>query len=405
MPFREILEEPAERAPKRKRGAGKGGKFFVLVPADWQRLYAVQSANRLNLALAYLVLLAGTGADHRLTKWSTTAVSGYTGMRKEAARTAIAELVAHKFAQRATTWTPAKPHHIMTACKSDADPIFLPVALVTGLTGADTPMLCRVRETGDPLVLRLLIDLYGAVTTDAPYAVSIAAMRGYHDKGEPAEKALEVGAHAIWDLASLTATQSLTLDRARYVKKGEERNKAFWDRVELLNKLGATYREPWLCSSADDDADPIFPLTAEAKVGTFADTAARTLLVGCENEREWKSEMHEGPLVALPAHYRPPAILWLTKMRIEADTPGRRGAYGERERIIAHWIEQYARLDAEAASRVFSNPLRTQPSRLLSVERPHQGPQGDQGCQITAELWSSLVKSTPNCRLAPADEW
>ena len=32
----------------------------------------------MNLALAYLVLLAGTGADHRLTKWSTGAVSEHT---------------------------------------------------------------------------------------------------------------------------------------------------------------------------------------------------------------------------------------------------------------------------------------------------------------------------------------
>ena len=46
-------------------------------------------------------------------------------------------------------------------------PIFLPVGLVTGLTGADTSMLCRMRETGDVLALRLLIDLYGEVTLDA----------------------------------------------------------------------------------------------------------------------------------------------------------------------------------------------------------------------------------------------
>jgi len=118
-------------------------------------------------------------------------------------------------------------------------PIFLPVGLVTGLTGADTSMLCRMRETGDVLALRLLIDLYGEVTLDAPYAVAIPAMRGYADQPETAEKALEMGAHAIWELAEMTASQSVSLDRKRYLAKGEANTK-FWDRVRLLGKVGAT---------------------------------------------------------------------------------------------------------------------------------------------------------------------
>lgn len=371
--------EPEAKPAKRKRGEGRGGRFFVLDRAQWDKVFKASARNRMNLALTYLVLLAGTGADHRLTKWSTGAIHEYTGMRKDAAREAIAELIAAKIIERAPSWTSAYPHYNILPPKGEIDPIFLPVALVTGLTGSDTSMLFRLRETGDPLALRLLIDLYGNVTTDAPYAVAIPALRGFQDKEPPAELALEMGAHAIWELSPPRVTQAEALERSRYVEKGEDRGAPFWNRIEVLRKVGAIYAEPWLCSSSGADADPIFPLRGEDKVAEFADLAARLLLVGQYDEREWKSEAHPGQLVVLPAHHGPPAILSLTKLRVEPDTSGRRGAYGERVRIVSHWIEQYARLADDARQGNYSNPLRTQPARSVDAERPHQGHQGDQG--------------------------
>ncbi len=110
----------------------------------------------------------------------------------------------------------------------------------------------------------------------------------------------------------------------------------------------------------------------DSQLQEFADAAARALLVGQYSEREWKSEAHPRALVVLPVHHQMPAVLWLTKLRIEADTPGRRGAYGERQRIIAHWIEQYDRLAREAAAGIYANPLRTQPAKASS-EAPAEG--------------------------------
>ncbi len=374
-----------ETAPKRKRGEGTGGRFFVLDRGQWEKIWTIPTANRMNLALAYLVLLAGTGADHRMTKWSTNSISDHTGMRKDAARTAIGELLTAKLIERAPTWTATFPHHHITAGKAkaeaEAEVIFLPVGLVTGLTGTDTSILCRMRETGDPLLLRLLIDLYGAVTTDAPFAVALPKMRWYRDttNGEAAaEKALEMGAHAIWELADVFTRQSEGLERSHYLVKGEKAPK-FWDRLQLLEKTGAIYWEPWLCSSATADADPIYPLTPDDKVKAWADLAARQLLTGAAGEREWKSDAHPGTLAVLPVHHQSPAIQYLMRLRIEADTPGRRGAYGERTRIVGHWIEQYDRLAKEAAKGQFSNPLRTQPSKASEGGRPHQGNQGHQG--------------------------
>src|SRR3546814_19565879 len=49
---------------------------------SWQ----VETGNRLNLVTAFIVLLAGTGSDHQITKWSAKACEQHTGMGKPRAK-------------------------------------------------------------------------------------------------------------------------------------------------------------------------------------------------------------------------------------------------------------------------------------------------------------------------------
>jgi hypothetical protein len=169
---------------------------------------------------------------------------------------------------------------------------------------------------------------------------------------------------------------------SRYTAKGDERT--FFTRLDALMKIGAIFREPWLCSSGGADADPIHPLLPDSDLATWADDAARRLLVGLNDERSWKSEEHPGTLVVLPVHHQMPAIQEVTRMRVEADTPGRRGAYGERSRIIAHWTGEYGRLEEEAGRGQFSNPVRTQVAEGEHNRSAHQGNQGHQGLSRTS---------------------
>lgn len=81
-------------AEKRVRGKGRGSNFFALGHEVKDQLWSMPTTNRLNLVIAYLVLLAGTGSDHRLTKWSAKACEEYTGLGKPRAKHAIGELVA-----------------------------------------------------------------------------------------------------------------------------------------------------------------------------------------------------------------------------------------------------------------------------------------------------------------------
>ena len=150
---------------KHERGAGRGSLFFALDRALWLRLWTLETVNRLNFVIAYLVLLAGTGADHRLSKWSAKAIEVYVGIGKPRGQRAIQELVDHGLIEHTEASTRMAPQYRLPALDPDADPIFLPVQLITGLAG-ETPILRRIRETGDPLALRMLIDLYGEIQVD-----------------------------------------------------------------------------------------------------------------------------------------------------------------------------------------------------------------------------------------------
>src|SRR3546814_4933981 len=80
-------------------------------------------------------------------------------MGKPRAKVAIDELIQHGFVARTERSTKLYPQYRLQPIPLDSDPIFLPVALVTGIE-AEASMLRRVRETGDALLLRMLVDLY-----------------------------------------------------------------------------------------------------------------------------------------------------------------------------------------------------------------------------------------------------
>src|SRR3546814_14477237 len=79
----------------RIRGKGRGGNFLAIDRSAWERLWQVETGNRLNLVTAFIVLLAGTGSDTQLTKWSAKACEQHTGMGKPWAKVASDELNPH----------------------------------------------------------------------------------------------------------------------------------------------------------------------------------------------------------------------------------------------------------------------------------------------------------------------
>lgn len=108
-------------------------------------------------ALAFLVMARGSGADNVTTKWSSKAIQARLKIGRDNANGAIDALEDADLAEQ-TGDNPRRPTYRLD---KEGDLIWLPNALVDGVVGAEHPFV-RIRQHGDVMTLRLLIDLYGA---------------------------------------------------------------------------------------------------------------------------------------------------------------------------------------------------------------------------------------------------
>lgn len=340
-----------EELPKKStRGKGRGSSFFVLSRAKWDLLSRVEADNPLVLRLVYLCLLAGTGADQRLSKWSVKACEEYLGIGKPRARVAIEKLIEAKLISRTDASTALKPQYEFAQLTDQDEPIFLPVQMVTGF-GSETPVLRRIRETGDCLALLMLIDLYGLVEQDKPFGLPLRVLRLVPKSSEC--RKIECGANTLWALSSdvgqLNASGDWVKAHATKGKSSSEIYADFWDRIGLLRQIGVINHELWLFESEDLDAEPMFPI--DPKGGIFGENeldaqelAAAILdasfsIIG---DRHYLHEKYADCfLVPLPSHHTCPAIRGVFRMRVDADTPARRLSYGRKVQAIMAATETY----------------------------------------------------------------
>jgi hypothetical protein len=162
------------------------GNFFAVDCRAW---HYVCGLGGINPATAYLVQACGTGADNRTTAWSTNAVEEYTPIARSRAKAAITRLLETHASKQISggrhpryKLTPAHEiPEIVKAARTWDDPddffaddppnpvskdpqwIWLPNEIVTS-TGAvgELPPIALVHNSGDPMLLRLLVDLYDA---------------------------------------------------------------------------------------------------------------------------------------------------------------------------------------------------------------------------------------------------
>jgi hypothetical protein len=367
------IPDEHEATGKRTRGQGKGSNFFALGRDIWELLWTVETSNRLNLVLTYLVLLAGTGSDHRLTKWSTNACEQYVGIGKPRAKHAIEELIAAGIVKLTANSSRSAPQYELPILPLDAEPIFLPAQAVTGFAG-ENPIFRCVKETGDALLLRMVIDLYGLVVLDATHGVPISNLRsGSHpDGGVSARRIANVGAHAVWALkegASQNGGGNWTLIHYVEGKKGAKGDWShFWDRIALLKQLGAIYYEPWLFDSEALDAEPLMPLDPAgfyavserddgAQLTRLAFDAAQALV---SEDRPYVIENADADFfIPLPLHHQNPALRYVARLRVEADTPGRRLAWKRRRTLVEQRTQAYNQLISDIQNASFDKPMRS----------------------------------------------
>ena len=361
-----MIDDETKTDGKGHRGRGRGSRFFVLGREVWARLQEIESANRLNLYLTFLVLLAGTGSDHRLTKWSMKACDEHVGLGKPRARRALEELVVGGLIERVEGASRLTPQYRLPDITGDENPIFLPVQMITGFKG-EASVLRRVRETGDPLALRMLVDLYGLVQVDVTYGVPIGNVRQGANDEAGVRKIAEAGVYALWALQAnqgLQASGDWTAVHCDKRRKGDEWG-GFWERLKTLRDIGAVWFEPWLFESAALDAEPMFPVDFgvlyQDRDEDEASALSRLLVQIAHQMTEGREYLVENSaadiMVPLPLHHQTPAIRGVAKLRIEPDTPGCRMAYAQRMSLLADRKAAYERLLDDVIAGRFDRPL------------------------------------------------
>lgn len=360
-----ILESPP--APKatreeQNRQRSKGGKFFVLEREAWELLWTLPTINRLNLLTAYLVLLAGTGVDHALSKWSAHACEHYAGMGKPRAQVAIRELIDTGMLARVPGSRAAHPQYSFPPRSRGDDAIFLPMQMITGVEGGscgETPMLRRVRETGDAMVLRLLIDLYGKVQLDRTHGVPIASLCLLDPLPMSSHRLARRGANALWALRLGCTLHAAESWREIYGQHAAEygTDDPFEARLQTLRSMGAIWFEPWIFNGIGFDAEPLLP----APLMEEDREPWQQAMLPCARTLHGETDLFDAPdvaLVALPAHHRMPRLFCVARLRVEADTPGRRSSWLQRNEALERSFRTYRELDARLQAEDFGWPMR-----------------------------------------------
>jgi hypothetical protein len=198
----------------------------------------------------YLIYCCGTGKNHERTRWSVNALTKYTNIPRRAGKKAEANLITEGVVIKERD---GKHPIFKLELNPDDEKVWLPNKFIMGAAD-EVPPLERLRQTGDPLILRLILDFY-AESNLADYSglpPSIVHMK--YDKTKIAES----GRYGIYGFNSITEVcyqHDIVVEPHNQLINDKL---VFWSRLETIQKLGLIYFVPVLFDG--DDGGIMFPL-------------------------------------------------------------------------------------------------------------------------------------------------
>lgn len=273
-----------------------------------------------NAAAALLVLARGSAADNSSTNWSAEAVSDRLGMRWSSGKAAIQQLITAKLVTvvRAST----RPSYRIGG---KAPLIWLPNSIIDGLAG-EQPPIAKLRQTNDPMILRLFVELYveqnlredGGISPDLVYKTYSRS---------------KVGSYAQYDVwrfhePSMWVFWSSPTTKIHWHKMTDEEEKRGWnaahyffERWSAIETLGYIDWVPYLFEW--DKGEPIHAVYSDSVIDI-----ERQLAIACEAaaERcltEGQLEVAQdrgGILVPVPRHIKDVAMKSVARLRYRPHT-------------------------------------------------------------------------------------
>jgi biotin operon repressor len=358
------------------------GNFFAVDARAWAK---VCESGAMNELVAYLVQARGTARDNRTSTWSVEAIERYTGISRHKAAASVKNLRAKGFEQLLRSGTKPKydlipfselpgadprpalsgseqnvlhrvqdglalgrnhREHARTAAKKGwllelegefaiapvpeikPDLIWLPNELVTGAVG-EIPPLELVRQTQDPLTLRLLVDMYHSQNLREDGGISRQIVWKEFERFRVGERAQFTvwgfrynSAYMRWRGFTKAHWCSPTAEQKA---NGTENNAdSYFRREGQLADLGLIEWVPHLFESEEESGEVIHPLglgaseRIEDRLRLTAHEAAESLLTA--GQYQWAVNQNVHLLVPVPRHIAKVQLISIARLRYRPQT-------------------------------------------------------------------------------------
>jgi hypothetical protein len=384
-----------------------GSGFFAIDRRAWERV----CGRGINTAVAYLVQARGTGRDNRTTSWSTQAVETHTGIGRIRAKVAIRDLLQSGFSRLIVEGTrpryelspwgdlpgndprpplsygevdvvdkvrrgrPIRQSYMKDARRAaragwlvelesggfalapttnvEPDWIWLPNEVVTGAAG-EIPPLELVRQTQDPMTLRLLIDMYHAQNLREDGGVSRRVMWRKYERVMVGERAQLIvwgfnrsNDWARWDelLTAPHRREELTEEEKA---TGKNKGVDFFRRTAQLSDLGLIEWVAHLVESDDESGEIIHPLNTggsnsiEDRLGRGAHEAGRALIA--DGQYDWALNQGVEFLVPVPRHIANVQVVGIARLRYRPHTRMTAGWWADLNANAEKHLARYVQL-------------------------------------------------------------
>lgn len=311
----------------------------------------------MNEACLYLVMAMGTDRKGIKTSWSCNALQTRTSITKRKAKAAQQSLLGSGLIRQTKQ---GKHPHFEFVLQGDSEKVFLPSEFIDGAAD-EIPPLELMRQGGDVMALRLLVDLYsvtnfaddGGVQTDIVFF------------GYKSEKLSEVGEFAIWGFdQEQENVYSLRPAICCHVLGDATRDlrlKEFGPRLKAIQDLGLARFVPVLF---DSDGGEIMhhlenPFTGESMVEN-AKWAAANLV---ENRLHFDCSDEHDLVLPILKHFRSPVVKGVLALKYRQKTQLTAAGYQITQERWQFYQTMYEHLQAECSYQGY----------IKGISKVHQG--------------------------------
>lgn len=228
--------------------------------------------------------------------------------------------------------------------RAPGEPVYLPNELVDGIGENPSPVEL-IRQTGDPLTLRLLVDLYTAHRLDEWHGVDPRIV--WHKFEEVYRR--EVGSVLVlgWKApGSPWVDMSIAIVKPHLVAD-EPEAREFFPRLRMIQRLGLLVFVPHV---VDGDAAPVYPCSLstghpmEVELGAAAREAARNIV----NSRDPGSRSNEPDpedvadiIAVVPLHMKRASLVGVARLTFRPKTAMTAAWMAELAATHAAWMERF----------------------------------------------------------------